>query len=159
MARQFGHKALAETHHLCFRLAFWVKIGAALAAAHGKCGQSVFEDLFKAQEFDNGKIDVVPEAQTALVRANGRIELDAVGSVDLNLPLIVYPGNPKQNGALRFHQAADDILLFNAGILLHHGDQRFQNLINSFQKFCLFGITGNKFLINAIQIRVFDGHK
>ena len=39
VAVELGHKALAETHDLSVGLAFRVKIGAALAAAHGERGQ------------------------------------------------------------------------------------------------------------------------
>ena len=68
---ELGHEALAEAHDLSVGLALGVKVGAALAAAHGQGGQSVLEDLLKAQELDDGQVDVLAEPQAALVGADG----------------------------------------------------------------------------------------
>ena len=62
-----------------------VKVGAALAAAHGERGQRVFEYLLKAEELDNGEVDRRMEAKPALVGAYGGVVLHAVAAVDLHL--------------------------------------------------------------------------
>ena len=53
MTVQFGHESLAKTHDLTITLSFGVEIRTSLAAAHGKAGEAVFEDLFKAEKFEN----------------------------------------------------------------------------------------------------------
>ena len=105
MAVQLGHKALAETHDLGVGLALRVKVGAALTAAHGQGGEGVFEDLLKAEEFHYGEIDRRMEAQTALVRADGGVELDAVAAVDPGHTVVVDPGDAEFYHALRFDKA------------------------------------------------------
>ena len=45
VAIELGHEGLAEVHDLVVGLALGVKVGTALAAAHGKGGQAVLEDL------------------------------------------------------------------------------------------------------------------
>ena len=50
VASKLSHKGLAECHNLAVRLALWIEVGAALATAHGECGQGVLEDLLEAKE-------------------------------------------------------------------------------------------------------------
>ena len=71
MLGKLRHEGLAETHDFAVALALRVKVGTAFAAAHREAGQAVFENLFKAQEFDDGGTDARMQAQTALVRPNG----------------------------------------------------------------------------------------
>ncbi len=81
------------------------------------------------------------EAQTALVGADGAVELDTVAVVHLNLTLVVHPGNPEQDGALRGGQALQQsVAAVSVLVLLDHGAQRFQNLIDRLMKFGLVGI-------------------
>ena len=90
---QLDHEALAEAHDLRVGFALGVKVAAALCAANRKTGQAVFEDLFKAEEFDDALVDRGVKAQAALVGADGVIELDAEATVDMQPALIVRPGN------------------------------------------------------------------
>ena len=53
VALKLGHKGLAETHNLGVRLALRVKVRTALAAAHRKTCEGVFENLLKAEEPDD----------------------------------------------------------------------------------------------------------
>ena len=92
-------------HDLVVGLALGVKVGAALAAAHGKGGQAVLEDLLQAQELEHAQGDRRVKAQAALVGSNGRVELDAVAAVDLNLTLVVDPGNTEHDDALGLDEA------------------------------------------------------
>src|SRR5208337_2569362 len=100
VALQFGHEALAETHHFVVTLALGIEIAAALAAAHGQRGERVLEHLFKRQELQDAKVDRGMEAQPALVGADGAVHLDAETAVDLNVALIVEPGNAEHEDAL-----------------------------------------------------------
>src|SRR5208337_3171940 len=60
---EFGHEALAEAHDFVIALALGVEVRSALAAAHGKSGQGVLEDLFKGEEFEDSEVDRGMEAQ------------------------------------------------------------------------------------------------
>ena len=81
------------------------------------------------------------EAQTALVGADGAVELDAVAVVHLNLTLVVHPGNPEQDGTLRGGQALQQsVPAVSVLVFLDHGTQRFQNLIDRLIEFGLVGI-------------------
>ena len=53
VAPQFEDESLAETHDFGVALAAWAEVGTAFATAHRQSGESVFECLFKAQEFQN----------------------------------------------------------------------------------------------------------
>ena len=44
---ELGHEALAESHNFSVGFALGIEVGAALAAADGKAGQGVLEDLPK----------------------------------------------------------------------------------------------------------------
>ena len=80
-------------HDLVVGLALGVEVGTALAAAHGKGGQAVLEDLLETQEFEHAQGDRRVKAQAALVGSDGGVELDAVTAVDLDLALVVDPGD------------------------------------------------------------------
>ena len=67
VAIELGHEGLAEVHDLVVGLALGVKVGAALAAAHGKGGQAVLEDLLQTQELEHTQGDRRVKAQAALV--------------------------------------------------------------------------------------------
>ena len=68
------------------------------------------------------------EAQTALVRADGAVELHTVTDVHLYLTLIVYPGHTEGRDALRLHDAFYDLCLLELRMLVVH-------VLNGFQHF------------------------
>ena len=136
-----------------------IKVGAALAAAHGKRGQGVLEDLLKTEELDHAQGNLVVETEAALIRTDCRIELDAVAAVDLDLALIVHPGHPENDSALGLHNATDDVLLFQPGIGFHHGHQSLQHLVDGLQILVLLGIACGEILINSVKVCVVDGHR
>ena len=102
---QLDHKALAETHDLRVGFPLGVEIAAALCAADGQARQAVFEDLLEAEEFDDALIDRGVEAQTALIRADGIVELHAEAAVDVDMSAVVRPRHAEFDHAIRFDQA------------------------------------------------------
>ena len=78
VAGELGHEALAEAHDFAVALALRVEVRAALAAAHGKRGEGVLEDLLEGEELEHAEVDARMEAQAALVGADGAVHLDAV---------------------------------------------------------------------------------
>lgn len=89
--------------------------------------QGILEDLLKAQELQDGQVDRRVQAETALVWAEGGVELDSVAAVDLDLVLVVFPDNSELDDALR---DGDDLegglvfgVLFEEGAVFEGGDQ------------------------------------
>ena len=137
---QLGHEALAETHNFCIGLALRVKVGAALAAAHGQSCQGVLEDLLEAEELYNGEVDRGMEAQAALVRSDSGVELDAVAAVDLDLAVVVNPGNAEGDDALGLYKALDEACLLPLGVLVNDELEALKYFTNCLKEFGLVGI-------------------
>ena len=101
MSVKLCHEALAECHDFAVGFALGIEIGAALAAADGKAGQGVFEDLLEAEEFDNAEVYGRVETKAALVRSDRAVELYTETIVDLDLTLVIDPRNAEEDGSLR----------------------------------------------------------
>ena len=123
MTIQFGHQRLAETHDFAVALAFRIEIAAAFTAAHRQGGQGVFEGLFKAKEFQNRQVYGGVKTHTALVRADGGVELHAPCAVNLNLVTVINPNDAELDSTLRFNQTFQQIHLAIARIFLKEGPQ------------------------------------
>ena len=108
MAIELSHKALAETHNFSVGFALRIKVAAALAAAHRESGQTVFQDLLKPEEFDDGKVDGRMQSQAALVRTDGVVELDAVAGVHADLAAVVHPRNAEDDLTVGLGDALED---------------------------------------------------
>ena len=70
------------------------------------------------------------EPQTAFVGTDCGVELDTESTVDLNLALIVHPGNPELNETLRLHNAIDDAGFDQLRFLFHDGLEGFENFLD-----------------------------
>ncbi len=100
VAEELAHEGLAEPHDLVVRLALWVEVRAALAPAHGQCGERVLEDLLEAEELQNVKVDARVEAEPSLIGPDGAAELHPESAIDMNVPLVVLPGDPENDDPL-----------------------------------------------------------
>ena len=100
VAGKLSHKGLAKRHNLAVRLALWIEVRAAFAAAHWKRGQGVLEDLLEAKELQDRQVNCWMETKAALVRSNCRVKLDAVSAINLNVASVVNPGDAEHNNAL-----------------------------------------------------------
>ena len=154
MAVELRHEALAEAHDLRIGLALRVKVGAALAAAHGERGQRVLQDLLKAQELDDGEVHAGMEAKTALVGANGGIKLNAVTAVDADVAGVVDPGNTEFNHTLGLDKALEQAGLFPFGVLVDYQLQGLEDLPYCLQKLRLMAVTTFDVFIDALEILV-----
>ena len=85
------------------------KSRAALAAAHGQRGQGVLEHLLEGQELEDAEVHRGVEAQPALVGADGAVHLDPEAAVDLDLALVVHPGDAEHDHALGLDDALEDL--------------------------------------------------
>ena len=63
-------------------------------------GERILEDLLKAQELQDREVDSWVETETALVWAEGAVELDTIALVDLWLEVVVLPNDAELDDAL-----------------------------------------------------------
>ena len=94
------------------------------------------------------------EAQAALVRANGGVELDAVAAVHLNLALVVNPGHAELDGALRLDDALQHTGLLVLRVLLDNRLQGLEDLANGLQELRLIAVTGNDLVVDTLDVLV-----
>jgi len=145
MAEEFSHKALAKTHDLSVGFALGVKIATAFTAAHREGGEAVFEDLLKAEELQNGKVDAGVETQAALVGADSAVELDAESAVHMHFAFVVHPGDAKHDDALWFHDTLENIGFHKAGIALIGIPNGLDNFLDGLQKLRFTWVSGGYF--------------
>ena len=154
MTAQFRHEGLAETHDFGVGLALRVEVGSALAAAHRQAGQGVLQDLLEAEELDDAFVHARVEAQTALVRADRGVELDAVTAVDLHLALIVGPCDAELHHALRLDDALKHARLLIFRMLRNHRLEAFENLANGLQELRLVAVALFHLRVHALDVLV-----
>ena len=82
------------------------------------------------------------EAETALVRTDGRVELNSVAAVYLYLAGIVNPGDTEAYETLRVCHAAEDIVFDKLGALLDNLLKRSENLFYCLNKLGFFTVAG-----------------
>ncbi len=128
VAVQLGHEALAEPHHLPLGAALGVEIRAALATADLHAGQAVLEDLLEAQEFHDPQVHRRVEPKAALVGPERTGELHPERSVDLNVTVVVLPGDLEDHLALRLAQPLQNPRLRVLRPLGHHRTETAQHL-------------------------------
>ena len=77
------------------------------------------------------------EAQTAFVRANGRVELYAVADVDLHFTFVIDPGHTERDDAFGFHKALDEFSFLELRMLVVDVLDGFQYFFHCLQEFRL----------------------
>ena len=151
VAVQSRHEALAETHDLRVGLAGGIEVGAALCAAHGQAGQGVLESLLEAEELDDAFVNVLLEAQAALVRADGAVELAAPAAVCMVFALVIHPADAEREHSFGLDHSLQKVDLLVFGMRIHDRGNGRENLFYSLNEFrlipvCLLDIvddTGN----------------
>ena len=94
------------------------------------------------------------ETQTALVRADRGVELDAVTAVDLHLALIVGPCDAELHHALRLDDALKHARLLIFRMLRNHRLEAFENLANGLQELRLVAIALLDLRVHALDVLV-----
>ena len=140
VAVQSRHEALAESLDFCGRFASGIEVGAALCAAHGKAGQAVLEGLLEAEELDNAFVDVLLEAQAALVRADRAVELAAPAAVGVIFTLVVHPADAEREHTLGLDHSLQQVDLLVLGMCVHDGGDGRQNFLNGLNEFRLASV-------------------
>ena len=140
VAIQSCHKGLAETHDLSITLACRIKVGTALAAADRKACQGILEDLLKAEELDDSRIDVRLETKAAFVRSDRSVELAAVADVGVDIAVVIFPDYAESEHTLRLHHTAEKIDFFVFRMLINNRSERRKNFFDCLNEFRLVAV-------------------
>ena len=140
-------------HDFIVGLALRVEVGAALAAAHGKGGQTVLQDLLEAQELQHAKGNGRVEAQAALVGADGAVELNAIATVDLNFAVVIDPRHAELDDALGLDDALKNRSFLVLGMSIDDRLQGGQNLGCSLDEQRLIRVLLLHVLKDALYVR------
>ena len=157
MGVQLRHEGLAKTHNLGFGLALRVEVRTTLAAADGKAGQRVLKNLLEAKELDDAQVHARVEAQAALIRAEGRVELHAEATVDLNLAVVIDPWNTEDELAFGLAQPLDQAIISVVRVLVEDDLEGIQDLSERLVEFRFARITLEELAVIVGDLLV-DGH-
>ena len=152
MAGKLGHETLAETHHLCVGLATRAEVGTTLAATHRERRQGILEGLLEGQELQDAEVHAGMEADTALVGTDRAVHLNAIATVDMDLALVVGPGNTEHDDALRLDHTLKDLEIHQMRI---RGDIRcntFHHLTDSLVKFFFARVACDQFIHEPVDV-------
>ena len=149
---EFGHERLAEAHNLSVALAARREVGTAFAAAHGKRGERVLEGLFEAEEFQNAEVHRRVEAESALVRTDGGVELHAVADVDLHFAFVIDPGHAESDDAFGFNQAFEQRSALPFGVLIVDVSDAEEHFVNGLEVLFLTGVASFELLHEKFDI-------
>ncbi|SLH49457.1 Uncharacterised protein [Mycobacteroides abscessus subsp. abscessus] len=98
------------------------------------------------------------EAQAALVRTEGGVELHPETAVDLHAPLVVDPGHAEDDLALGLAQPPQDGAVGVLGVLGHDRAEAFQYLEGGLMELDLAGVAPQDLLVDLVQLLVQDSH-
>ena len=113
---QFCHECLAESHDFHIGFTVGVEVGTTFTTADRQACQGVFEDLFKAQEFNDTGIYVRSKSQATFVRTDSGRELYSETSVNVYFTSVIYPCYSEGYGSFRFNQSFQQTHFFIFGV-------------------------------------------
>ena len=131
VAPQLGDESLAETHDFGIALSSGVEVGTTLTAAERQVGKAVFENLLETEELKHRNVHLGVETKTALVCAEGSIELYTIAEVGADFTGIVDPGHAECENAIGFDQTLNDFGLLELRVFVVDFFDGGQNLFNS----------------------------
>ena len=75
------------------------------------------------------------ETDTALVGADGVVELNAIADIVLNFTFVVHPGNAESEDAVGLYHTLDDAGFFKLGVLVVYVFNADEHLFHSLEEF------------------------
>ena len=142
MTIKLGHKALAETEYFCVALALRIEVCATLAAADGKAGKAVFEDLLEAEELHDANVYGRMEAKTSLVRSDCIVKLYTETTVNVSYALIIGPRNSEHYLTIGFYKTLkQSVLTVFSFVSFDNLRKSVKNFVDSLNKFSLSRIS------------------
>ena len=94
------------------------------------------------------------EAQSALVGADGAVELYAEAAVDAHLAAVVNPGDGKLYETLGLDKTLNYAVLLIFGVLLDDALEALENLQNRLVELALSGVAGQYRIIHTFEILI-----
>ena len=149
---------MAETHNFHIALALRVEIRAAFAAAHREAGKGIFENLLKTEELNDRRVYRRMQTQTALIRADGGIELHAETAVDLHPSAVVHPAHAELDKTLRFDDTLDHTGGLQVGTLFDDRLDGLEHFTNRLQKLSLTRVPLFNGLVDRGNVLVAERH-
>ena len=134
MAIKLIHERLTETHDFLIRAPLRIKICTPFPATDRQTCQGVLENLFKTKKLDDARIDRRMETQPSLVRTECRIEFNTITLIDLDLALIVNPGNAEHDLAFRFNKPLNNATGTVTGFTFQQRFEGFQHFLDGLIK-------------------------
>ncbi len=92
------------------------------------------------------------ESETAFVRSDGAVHLDPKAPVDVDLSLIVHPGDAEHDDPFRLHHPLQDLRMAVLRMTLQHKLQGFCHLLDCLVEFRLGRILGLHLRKQAVHI-------
>lgn len=87
------------------------------------------------------EVDVFLESQTALVRSDCVVELDAEAAVYVIIAVVVHPGNAEHDLSVRLDKALqNDVFAHQLLVLFDCGSQRGEDFFDGLHKLRLIGV-------------------
>ena len=140
MPEKLCHETLAESHHLVVALPLGIKIRTPFSAPHGERCQAVLENLFKGKKLQYPEMDGRVKSEPPLVRADCAVHLDPEPAVDVNLPLVIGPGDPEHDDTFRLDHPLEYLCGTIFGMALEHKVERLGDFLNGLVKLRLTGV-------------------
>jgi hypothetical protein len=94
------HESIAETADLVVGSPLRIKVATTLGTSHVNSSEGVLKDLLESEELEDRKVNGRMEAESSLVRAKGRVELDTITTLDMWLSVIIFPDNAELDDTL-----------------------------------------------------------
>src|SRR5262249_11760477 len=145
------HERLAESHHFAVGLPLGIEVRAPLGAAHRERREAVLERLLEAEEFQDRERDRRMEAQPALVRTDGVVELDAITSVHAHAPLVVLPRDAEDDDAVGLRHPLEDERVAVALVREEEGHERLRHFLHRLVELLLARIPPHEALHEAVD--------
>jgi hypothetical protein len=96
--------------------------------------------LLKAEELDNPQVDRWVQAQSALIGADGVIELDAESAIDLNFAPVIHSGHAEHDNPIRHNDAMINLGFHVFGMFRYSRLQGGQDFLDGLVEFWLAGV-------------------
>ena len=119
--------------------------------------------LLEAHELDNAFVDVLLEAQAALVRADRAVELAAPAAVGMIVAVVIHPADTEREHSLRLDHSLQQVDLLIFRMCIHDRGDRRQNFFYGLDEFRLVRVglldviddTGDISIHNCILLNSF----
>ena len=151
VAVQLRHEALREALDLAVASPVRIEVRPALRPADALTGEGVLQDLLEAEELDDAEIDTGVEAQPALVRPEGGVELHPEAAVHLHAPRVIDPRHAEHDLPLGFdeplHDAGFDVL----GVAFQHRSDRFEHLVKGLMELGFVRVAGDGGAVDLVE--------